>query len=81
MDEIKEGDIVWAVRRRNDLISGKLPVIIRHIYPSSVSDSTYFVERYPDLDRSWYTERQNLMPLTPEEKLELTTFGKILEVD
>lgn len=81
MDEIKKGDIVWVIPSKFDLVSDKLLVIIRLIYPSSVSDLTYFVEKYPDLDRSWYAVRQNIKPLTPKEKLELVTFGKILEVD
>jgi hypothetical protein len=81
MDEIKEGDIVWAVPEGLPLDSDKLLVKIRKIYPSSEYGSTYLVERYPDRNRPWYTKRHRLNPLTPEEQLQLVTFGEILEVD
>ena len=79
MDEIKEGDIVWYLHYPT--VETKVLVKIKRVYLRSFTDPDYLVEEYLGIRPSWYTSHRKLKPLTPEEKLELATFGKILEVD
>lgn len=77
MDEFKEGDIVRVTK----ITTGKSLVQVVRAYPSSVSQMDLMLTDYPHKKTSWYSSIMRLKALTPEEKLELATFGKILEVD
>ena len=79
MSQINKGDIVWVVS--GSTVKTALLVRVRQVYPPSVTDPDYLVQEYPNFGRSWYATQQELRPLTPEEQLQLVTFGRILKAD